>query len=79
MVEVRRFTTDIRPGYVLSHILKADEEYIASGRWKCPDSPTGAHFSREVSREGRYGLFLCIHCMRVVKLPIDISIARDWV
>jgi len=52
-----------------------DEEYLRSGRWKCLDSPTGAHHSHEVDREGQYGYFLCKYCLNVQKLPITLNAA----
>ena len=51
------------------------QEYIKSGRWKCPDSPTGAHHSQEIKREGQYGYFLCKYCLGVKRLPITLDAA----
>ena len=51
------------------------QEYIKSGRWKCPDSPTGAHHSHEIKREGQYGYFLCKYCLNVKKLPVTLDAA----
>jgi len=64
--------------YIQPDIKKMDEEYIESGRWKCPESPTGAHYSVETSKEGSYGIFLCKYCLRIHKQPIvyDITLAR---
>jgi len=56
-------------------IRKTDDKYFKSGRWKCPDSPTGAHHSHEVTREGQYGYFLCKYCLYVQKLPITFDAA----
>ena len=36
----------------------ADKSYIESGRWKCGDSPTGAHCWQHMKRQ----LWNCIHC-----------------
>lgn len=53
----------------ISYIVSMDKEYVKSGRWKCPTSPTGAHHSSEVSREHGHGLFLCKYCLRIQRLP----------
>ena len=53
------------------NVKNLDKKYEKSGVWKCSDSPTGAHHSKEVSREGRYGLFVCKYCQHVQKLPLD--------
>ena len=49
-----------------------DKEYLASGRWKCADSPTGAHRWIEVSdEEGHHTLeFHCYWCHEVRKFPV---------
>ena len=70
MAKLNRYTYDPSKGYILPVIRQVEDEYLKSGRWKCPNSPTGAHFNKEISKEGGYGLFLCIHCMRVVRLPV---------
>lgn len=59
----------------MARIDKLDKEYFKSGRWKCPNSPTGAHHSHEVSREGQYGYFLCKYCLYVQRLPITLNAA----
>ena len=59
----------------MARINKLDEEYIKSGRWKCPDSPTGAHHSHEVLREGQYAYFVCKYCLNVQKLPATLNAA----
>lgn len=41
-------------------------DYIKSGRWKCTDSPTGAHFW--VERDGK---FLCKYCGEERPVPHD--------
>jgi hypothetical protein len=39
-----------------------DKEYIASGRWKCSKSPTGAHWWIEDTSD--HGEFECRFCHR---------------
>ncbi|KKN75160.1 hypothetical protein LCGC14_0383190 [marine sediment metagenome] len=56
-------------------IEKMDGKYIKSGRWKCSDSPTGAHHSHEVSKSHGYGLFVCKYCGYVQRLPTDYGTA----
>ncbi len=59
----------------VSNIKHMENKYLSLGKWKCPNSPSGAHHSHEVSREGGYGLFVCKYCGNVQKLPTDFPTA----
>ena len=51
----------------------AYEKYIKSGKWKCSESPTGAHHWIElrIGKLANKGHFLCIYCHDVRKFPIE--------
>lgn len=51
---------------------KRDIGYIESGRWRCPKSPTGAHFWLEAPSMTKVnsGNFYCKWCLDVKKMPI---------
>jgi len=53
-----------------SHIFNADRKYVESGRWKCKESPTGAHHWVELES----GKFTCKYCLE----SRVITVAYSW-
>lgn len=45
-----------------------DKEYVKSGRWKCAESPTGAHHWVEKEKGATTGLFICKYCLDVKRM-----------
>ena len=39
-----------------------DGDYLTSNDWKCTESPSGAHFWTETSKDHAVGLFECRYC-----------------
>ena len=50
----------------MADLAKQHKEYIASGRWKCPPSPTNAHHWIDHHSDG---IFVCKYCFDVRKFP----------
>lgn len=62
---------DIADAKELVNIVKSDEAYLKSGRWKCSTSPTGAHqwFVEELGqrRRVRFNKQVCRCCGEIRK------------
>ena len=54
-------------------IRKGHEEYIKSGRWKCPKSPTGAHHWIEGNHTDLPGVYYCKWCFEVKEMPSNLD------
>ncbi len=52
-----------------------DKKYLKDGKWKCSNSPTGAHHSHEVKKDGQFSYFVCKYCLNVQRLPITFAAA----
>ncbi len=51
-------------------------DYVKAGEWRCPESPTGAHYwvelVGEISKKG-IGLFMCKYCSATKEMPTSIT------
>ena len=57
-----RFIKNEYNPYSHHFIKREDEAYIASGKWKCPNSPTGAHVWNVTFGENHTKVCYCPHC-----------------
>ena len=59
----------------MSELERMHQDYVRSGRWKCTDSPTGAHHWIE---RGGEGIFICKWCFDVRRFPRTFEDALRW-
>lgn len=52
---------------------RAHKDYIASGSWKCPESPTGAHYWA-----GSDGVLTCRYCHSTQETPLGLADITPW-
>lgn len=59
---------------MVKSVAQRDSDYMKSGRWKCPKSPTGAHYWIEAKvKRVEPGTFVCKYCWEVRKRNITFN------